>query len=61
MIYKTPVLRMLLDVSKTCVYERTYPYIKHVLLNLHVYHALNVLLTCVLKNACHTHVAHFPV
>ena len=28
---------------------------------LHVCHAFNVRLTCVLKNVCFTHVAHFPV
>ena len=36
-------------------------YVKHVLLDLHVYHALNVRLTCFLTNGCFTHVAHFPV
>ena len=57
MFYKTPVLRMLLDIRKMCVIERTF----NVLLDFHVYRALNIRLTCDFKNACFTHVAHFPV
>ena len=60
MFYTTPVLRTLLHVRKTCVNERIIVF-KHTLLDLHVYHALNKRLTCVLKNACFTNVAHFPV
>ena len=36
-----------------CFYDHQitlYMYVKHALLDLHVYHALNVRLTCVLKN-----------
>ena len=51
MFCKMPVLRTLLDLHKMCINEH----------DLHVYHALNIRLTCVLKNACFTHVAHFPV
>ena len=44
----------LLDVRKTCVNECT--------LNMrYSIHALNLCLTCVLKNAHFTHVTHFPV
>ena len=39
--YKTPVSGTLPDLCKTCVIT----YIKRALLNLHVYHALNVRLT----------------
>ena len=46
MVYKTPVLRTLIHVRKTYVNECT---LNMRLLDLHVYHALNVRLTCVLK------------
>ena len=36
-------------------------YVKHVLLDLYVYHALNVYVNMRFKNACFTHNAHFPV
>ena len=58
MFNKMSVLSTLIGVRKKCVNERT---IKHALLDLHVYHALNVRLPCVFKKACFTHVAHFPV
>ena len=45
--------------SKDCMNSASY--VKHALLDLRVYHALNVRLPCVFKNACFTHVAHFPV
>ena len=45
----------------TYVNVREWMYVKHALLDLHVYHALNVRLTCIYQNACFTHGAHFPV
>ena len=51
MFYKTPVLRMLLDVRKTCINERT----------VNMRYSIYTFTMRFKKNACFTQVAHFPV
>ena len=50
MLYKTPVLHTLFDVRKTGVNEHTFN------MRYSIY-----MFTTRLRNACFTHVAHFPV
>ena len=50
MFYKMPIIRTLLDVRKTCINART----------LNMRYSIYTFTMC-FKNACFTHVAHFPM
>ena len=56
MFYKTPVLRTLLHICKTCVNEHTL----NMRYSIYTF-TMRFFKKRFLKNACFTHVAHFPV